>query len=40
VVCGFKLLPSGFFDQNPVIDLPRMVNAASCCTSASESCCD
>ena len=22
VVCGFKLLPSGFFDQNPVIDLP------------------
>ena len=26
VVCGFKLLPSGFFDQNPVIDLPRTVN--------------
>jgi Cu2+-containing amine oxidase len=30
-VCGFKLLPSGFFDQNPVIDLPRTTNAASCC---------
>ena len=40
VVCGFKLMPSGFFDQNPVIDLPRTTNAASCCTSASESCCD
>jgi len=40
VVCGFKLLPSGFFDQNPVIDLPRTANEASCCTSASESCCD
>ena len=33
VVCGFKLLPFGFFDQNPVIDLPRTKNAASCCTS-------
>ena len=31
VVCGFKLLPSGFFNQNPVIDLPRTTNAASCC---------
>ena len=31
VVCGFKLLPYGFFDQNPVIDLPRTTNAASCC---------
>ncbi len=31
VVCGFKLMPSGFFDQNPVIDLPREKNAASCC---------
>jgi primary-amine oxidase len=31
VVCGFKLMPSGFFDQNPVIDLPPTKNAASCC---------
>ena len=29
VVCGFKLMPSGFFDQNPVIDLPPETNAAS-----------
>jgi primary-amine oxidase len=40
VVCGFKLLPFGFFDQNPVIDLPRTTNGASCCTSAQTSCCD
>jgi primary-amine oxidase len=26
---GFKLMPSGFFDQNPAIDLPPEVNAAS-----------
>jgi hypothetical protein len=26
------LAPSGFFDQNPVIDLPPMKNTASCCT--------
>lgn len=31
VVCGFKLAPSGFFDQNPVIDLPATRNEASCC---------
>ncbi|MCB8881233.1 primary-amine oxidase [Acidisoma cellulosilytica] len=31
VVCGFKLMPSGFFDQNPVIDLPPAVNKKSCC---------
>ena len=31
VVCGFKLMPSGFFDQNPVIDLPPTKNLASCC---------
>ena len=29
VVCGFKLMPCGFFDQNPVIDLPPERNAAS-----------
>ena len=40
VFCGFKLLPYGFFDQNPVIDLPRTVNAASCCAPARTSCCD
>ncbi len=39
VVCGFKLMPLGFFNQNPVIDLPRLTNAASCCTSAKPSCC-
>ena len=33
VVCGFKLLPLGFFDQNPVINLPRTQSASSCCTS-------
>ena len=27
--CGFKLMPSGFFDANPAIDLPPEVNAAS-----------
>ena len=26
---GFKLMPSGFFDRNPAIDLPPEVNAAS-----------
>lgn len=31
VVCGFKLMPSGFFDGNPVIDLPPAVNTSSCC---------
>ncbi len=31
VVCGFKLIPSGFFDQNPVVDLPPGRNQASCC---------
>ncbi len=40
VVCGFKLMPLGFFDQNPVIDLPRATNAASCCTSTKASCCE
>ena len=31
VVCGFTLAPIGFFDQNPVIDLPSQTNEASCC---------
>jgi primary-amine oxidase len=31
ISCGFHLMPSGFFDQNPVIDLPPGTNTASCC---------
>ena len=31
VTCGFKLMPSGFFDRNPAINLPAGKNAASCC---------
>lgn len=31
IACGFKLMPSGFFDQNPVIDLPPQVHKSSCC---------
>jgi len=31
ISCGFHLMPSGFFDQNPVIDLPPGTNKASCC---------
>jgi primary-amine oxidase len=40
VVCGFKLMPFGFFDQNPVIDLPRERNEASCHAPGNPSCCD
>jgi len=29
VLCGFKLMPAGFFDGNPLINLPPEVNAAS-----------
>ncbi|WP_200840769.1 primary-amine oxidase [Geminicoccus flavidas] len=39
VVCGFKLMPNGFFDQNPVIDLPPEKNMASCSASAKKSDC-
>jgi primary-amine oxidase len=39
VVCGFKLMPNGFFDQNPVIDLPPTHNAASCHARPKGSCC-
>jgi primary-amine oxidase len=39
VFCGFKLLPAGFFDQNPVIDLPPERNAASCRHDAAGGCC-
>ena len=31
VTCGFKLMPSGFFDRNPMIDLPPTHNKASSC---------
>ena len=27
---GFKLMPVGFFDGNPTLDLPAETNAASC----------
>lgn len=30
--CGFKLTPSGFFDQNPTLDVPRPVSAHCCAT--------
>jgi len=33
ISCGFTLMPTGFFDQNPIINLPPNVNRASCCTS-------
>lgn len=32
---GFKLMPAGFFNGNPTIDLPPETNAASCCAGAS-----
>ncbi len=37
ITCGFKLMPAGFFDTNPAIDLPPDVNAAS--KLARHSCC-
>lgn len=40
VLCGFKLMPVGFFDQNPIIDLPPGKNAASRSTAGGGgSCC-
>lgn len=39
VLCGFKLMPTNFFDANPLIDLPPETNKASKSTSTS-SCCD
>ncbi|ANL51002.1 amine oxidase (copper-containing) (plasmid) [Rhizobium phaseoli] len=36
VTTGFKLMPAGFFNGNPAIDLPSEVNAASCCADASK----
>lgn len=34
VLTGFKLMPAGFFNGNPCIDLPPEVNHASCCAKA------
>ena len=36
VVTGFKLMPSGFFNGNPTINLPPEVNGASCCANATQ----
>ena len=36
VKTGFKLMPAGFFDRNPTLDLPREANAASCHAQAAE----
>lgn len=35
VMTGFKLMPSGFFNGNPCIDMAPETNAASCCAHAS-----
>ena len=40
VLCGFKLVPTNFFDGNPLIDLPPEVNRASRRNGADEGCCD
>ena len=34
VMTGFKLMPAGFFNGNPCLDLPPDVNTASCCANA------
>ncbi|MBX2881215.1 MAG: primary-amine oxidase [Granulosicoccus sp.] len=39
VLCGFKLVPTNFFDSNPLIDLPPETNKASKST-LSSACCD
>ena len=33
IACGFTLVPDGFFDRNPIIDLPPAMNQSSCCAS-------
>jgi len=30
ITCGFRLMPYGFFDSNPCLDLPSAANTASC----------
>lgn len=39
ISAGFKLMPSGFFDANPAIDLPPEVNAASRLHGTPAACC-
>lgn len=36
VTTGFKLMPNGFFDRNPTLDLPPETNKASCKAMAAE----
>jgi hypothetical protein len=36
VVTGFKLMPNGFFDVNPTLDLPSDRNQKSCHAIAAE----
>jgi primary-amine oxidase len=36
ITCGFKLMPAGFFDTNPCLDLPSEENKASCHAQAVE----
>ena len=36
VMSGFKLMPTGFFDRNPTLDLPADANKASCKAIAAE----
>jgi primary-amine oxidase len=30
---GFQLLPAGFFDRNPALDVPRPMPHGECCNS-------
>ena len=36
ISCGFKLMPYGFFDRNPCLDLPAASNDASCHVKAAD----
>ncbi|MBR72119.1 MAG: tyramine oxidase [Rhodospirillaceae bacterium] len=36
VTCGFSLMPAGFFDTNPCLDLPSSYNLASCHANSSK----
>ncbi len=39
ITAGFKLMPNGFFDQNPAIDIAPSVNKASKLANGGASCC-
>jgi primary-amine oxidase len=39
ITAGFKLMPNGFFDQNPAIDIAPSVNKASKLANGTPSCC-